>query len=199
MLPHGREPLRTSRDELYYSISVFPCQHLFFFFCIISFPAVRARFEAPVTFCAPRNEADIYFDEEETSHDHGEAAAGRRRAPKEDNNKMAYERTSGNPLDRLDESMLRMILSENFGGEAPAGAAGGERPSGPSRNGRAGNGGGAFRLPALEGAPLAMVYSPQQKWEDVYDPEKGLERGTIFAALDLPFYPAACGGCAVQR
>ena len=121
---------------------------------------------------------------------------------------MAYERTNGNPLDRLDESMLRMILNENFGGDAPAGAAGGDRSSGTAktggcggdvRTGRTANAGGAFRLPTLEGAPLAMVYSPLQKWENVYDPEKGLERGTIFAALDLPFYPAACSGCAGQR
>ena len=121
---------------------------------------------------------------------------------------MAYEKTSGNPLDRLDESMLRMILSENFGGEVPAGAAGGGRNSGATQSGgcvnssrtcRNGTAGGSFRLPALEGMPLAMVYSPQQKWENVYDPEKGLERGTVFAALDLPFYPAACVGCAGQR
>ena len=117
---------------------------------------------------------------------------------------MAYERTSGNPLDRLDESMLRMILSENFGGDVPAGAAGGGRSAGAGQTVRSvragnGNGNGTFRLPVLEGAPLAMVYSPLQKWEDVYDPEKGLERGTVFAALDLPFYPAACAACAGQR
>lgn len=26
-----------------------------------------------------------------------------------------------------------------------------------------------------------------QKWENLYDPEVGLDRGTIFACLDLPF------------
>ena len=36
--------------------------------------------------------------------------------------------------------------------------------------------------------PLAIVYSPQQVWRNVYDPEEGMEHGTIFAELDLPFY-----------
>lgn len=40
---------------------------------------------------------------------------------------------------------------------------------------------------ALGGRPLAMVYSPCQKWRDLYDPETGFSRGTIFKELDLPF------------
>ena len=43
---------------------------------------------------------------------------------------------------------------------------------------------GNMRLDAL---PLAMSYLPMQKWENLYDPEVGLDRGTIFACLDLPF------------
>lgn len=35
--------------------------------------------------------------------------------------------------------------------------------------------------------PLAMVYSPYQEWRDLYTPEIGLSRGTLFAELDLPF------------
>lgn len=34
---------------------------------------------------------------------------------------------------------------------------------------------------------LAMAYVPWQTWREVYDPELGLERGTIFAELDKPF------------
>lgn len=34
---------------------------------------------------------------------------------------------------------------------------------------------------------LAMVYSPYQEWQNIYDGEKSLERGTIFAELDKPF------------
>ena len=39
----------------------------------------------------------------------------------------------------------------------------------------------------LTGYPLAMVYSPEQGFENLYEPEDGLSRGTIFAALDFPF------------
>lgn len=39
----------------------------------------------------------------------------------------------------------------------------------------------------LNGFPLAMVYSPIQKWQKLYDEEKGFTRGTIFAELDKPF------------
>ena len=35
--------------------------------------------------------------------------------------------------------------------------------------------------------PLAMVYSPVQKWRNIYDNESALVRGTIFEELDLPF------------
>ncbi len=34
---------------------------------------------------------------------------------------------------------------------------------------------------------LAMAYVPMQRFEKIYDDDKALERGTIFAALDLPF------------
>ena len=33
----------------------------------------------------------------------------------------------------------------------------------------------------------AMSYTPMQKWGEVYDPDKGFSRGTIFPELDLPF------------
>ncbi len=32
-----------------------------------------------------------------------------------------------------------------------------------------------------------MTYVPWQKWEDIYDMEKGFERGTIFCQLDKPY------------
>ena len=43
----------------------------------------------------------------------------------------------------------------------------------------------------ITGFPLASVYSPIQNFIEIYDCEKGLKRGTIFAQLDLPFI---CGG-----
>lgn len=40
----------------------------------------------------------------------------------------------------------------------------------------------------LAGKSLAMVYSPYQKFRELYEPEEGLSRGTIFRELDKPFY-----------
>lgn len=42
--------------------------------------------------------------------------------------------------------------------------------------------------------PLAMVYSPLQVFESLYDKETALCRGTIFKELDLPF----CGCASVN-
>ncbi len=39
----------------------------------------------------------------------------------------------------------------------------------------------------LVGYPLASVYAPLQEWRELYDEEKGLARGTLFAELDKPF------------
>lgn len=39
----------------------------------------------------------------------------------------------------------------------------------------------------LEGMSLAMAYVPWQNWHDIYDAAKGLQRGTIFEELDMPF------------
>lgn len=44
---------------------------------------------------------------------------------------------------------------------------------------------GAFDC--LHGMSLAMVYSPCQEFEDLYDHTEGLRRGTIFRQLDKPF------------
>lgn len=45
----------------------------------------------------------------------------------------------------------------------------------------------------MRGFPLAMAYVPFQEWEDIYDDETALARGTLFRALDLPWYRSACG------
>ncbi len=44
----------------------------------------------------------------------------------------------------------------------------------------------------VEGHPLAMVYAARQEFRNLYDCAQGLERGTIFAELDLPFYKTPC-------
>lgn len=36
---------------------------------------------------------------------------------------------------------------------------------------------------------LAMVYSPEQYWGQLYPPEEGLERGTLFEGLYKPWQP----------
>jgi hypothetical protein len=40
----------------------------------------------------------------------------------------------------------------------------------------------------LTGFPLAMAYVPYQKFEDLNEPCKALEQGTLFRALYMPFY-----------
>lgn len=39
----------------------------------------------------------------------------------------------------------------------------------------------------LDNLPLAMAYVPMQKWKDIYEADVGLDRGTMFSELDLPF------------
>ena len=53
----------------------------------------------------------------------------------------------------------------------------------------------------LVGYPLAMVYSPMQEFDKLYDIDNGFNAGTIFSELDLPFsgrrikYKENSGGC----
>lgn len=35
--------------------------------------------------------------------------------------------------------------------------------------------------------PLAMSYVKWQEWQDIYEPCKALERGTLYQELDKPF------------
>lgn len=46
----------------------------------------------------------------------------------------------------------------------------------------------------IHGKALGIVYSPVQCWQNLYDLEAGLSRGTIFAELDLPFEASSKGG-----
>ena len=45
--------------------------------------------------------------------------------------------------------------------------------------------GSGFGVP---GGVLAALYMPLQQYDDLYDEETALRRGTLFRALDLPFY-----------
>ncbi len=40
----------------------------------------------------------------------------------------------------------------------------------------------------LSGRSLAMVYSPHQEFQSLYDPREGLSHGTVFCELNKPFY-----------
>lgn len=42
----------------------------------------------------------------------------------------------------------------------------------------------------LNGCSLAMVYAPAQTWQNLYEPGKALQQGTLFAELDKPFLGA---------
>lgn len=44
----------------------------------------------------------------------------------------------------------------------------------------------------LSGMPIAMAYVPWQRWRQTYSLEQGLNRGTIFPELDLPFVMGRC-------
>ena len=46
----------------------------------------------------------------------------------------------------------------------------------------------------LAGFPLAMFYSPDQEWKEMFCDEEALDHGTLFRELDLPFYPS-CDSC----
>lgn len=49
----------------------------------------------------------------------------------------------------------------------------------------------------LENYPLASVYAPLQSFDELYDKETALQKGTVFAQLDLPFMGESVykGGC----
>lgn len=40
---------------------------------------------------------------------------------------------------------------------------------------------------AVDVCRVGMAYVPMQRWRDIYEQEKALSRGTIFAELDMPF------------
>ena len=53
------------------------------------------------------------------------------------------------------------------------------------------------RAENLEGDafPIAMAYVPWQCWTQIYQPEKALQRGTLFCQLDKPFTGRRNCGC----
>jgi len=53
----------------------------------------------------------------------------------------------------------------------------------------------SYAYDGLADLPLGSAYVPWQRFEQVFEPEKGLMYGSIFAELVYPFYGAraACG------
>ena len=49
------------------------------------------------------------------------------------------------------------------------------------------NGEGGCAVFTNQPISLAMAYVAMQQWQDLYDPDLALERGTIFSQLDMPF------------
>lgn len=45
---------------------------------------------------------------------------------------------------------------------------------------------------SLESMPLGMAYVPWQRWNCVYDVNQGIQAGTIFPELELPFTGKKC-------
>lgn len=43
----------------------------------------------------------------------------------------------------------------------------------------------------IEKMPIGMAYVPRQMWREIYEKDKGIMRGTIFAELDKPFLKGA--------
>lgn len=39
---------------------------------------------------------------------------------------------------------------------------------------------------------VGMTYTPWQRWGEVYQAEKGVDRGTLFPVLDMPFSGRRC-------
>ena len=118
---------------------------------------------------------------------------------------MDQQRDCGSPLDRIDGDVLRMMLGVDPD-DAAVTVRASRRPAGNRGSQNAGRGcsgqgaaGATFTLPDLYGAPLAMVYAPVQRFDNLYDPEEGLGAGTIFRDLDFPFYPTGCASCGRGR
>ena len=50
-------------------------------------------------------------------------------------------------------------------------------------------GGYPFRTQNITAYSLSMVYAPKQSFDQLYDLHTGLQNGTIFKELNLPFAP----------
>ena len=94
------------------------------------------------------------------------------------------------PRERVDARLLSQLLAECDG--VPCSVTASARPLGGCTSCRFSPSGNR-PLPSANprenrehGISLAMVYSPAQEFDNLYEPEEGLYRGTIFVKLDKP-------------
>lgn len=88
----------------------------------------------------------------------------------------------GTPRDRLDPSILERMMQQNCAVPTMEHQ---EAPSCPYE---------PENETITNGVSLAMVYSPEQFWQNLYNEEEGFMQGTIFKELDKPFYGPKCQG-----
>ena len=141
---------------------------------------------------------------------------------------MEHRKDYGSPRDMLDDALLQRILADmndektnpRSSHSCGCGQIGEERPSStgsfcscgrshimPRQEPQSGgctaqNCVSGSRAVQLKGYPLAMVFSPNQEWEGIFEPEEALAKGTLFAGLVFPWYPSRCreaGSCGCGR
>ena len=102
------------------------------------------------------------------------------------------------PRERVDAELLRRLLEEGGSPQSSVPAADAVPASARTqccRRTAVQRTACPYSRPAEESAqavPLAMVYSPEQEFSDLYEAEKGLCRGTIFMRLDKPLNEGCC-------
>lgn len=95
---------------------------------------------------------------------------------------MDYRNDCRTPRDRIDSDMRRRVTCGcTAGGRSDVMSGNTVRRTQNARD----NGG--CNMPSL-----AMVYSPYQKFTDLYEVSEALDAGTIFRQLDLRFYGEKC-------
>ena len=80
------------------------------------------------------------------------------------------------PRDQIGDDMLRRMLDESRACPSEPPTPPCNRPDAPIRN-----------QWGLLQYPLASVYAPWQEFDNLYDRDTALLRGTLFSELDLPF------------
>lgn len=101
------------------------------------------------------------------------------------------------PKDRIKENLIRRLLElEDFNNIYSS--TGNRTQSSGSGIAQGLNGDTDYRMnygrEQRQGASLAMVYSPMQEWQELYDAETALQKGTLFKELFMPFAPEECTG-----